>query len=72
MYGTAVMPSIPKALKAAQDLCPQVDVRLLNGHDIELGDLARCASDIALSLVDCLQETFGLAPVRQWQLGYLS
>ena len=70
MYGTAVMPSIPKALKeAAQDLCPQVDVRLLNGHDIELGDLARCASDIALSLVDCLQETFGLAPVEAMAAG---
>lgn len=70
MYGTAVMPTIPKALKeAAQELCPDVDVRLLNGHDIELGDLARCASDIALSLVDCLQETFGLAPVEAMAAG---
>ena len=58
MYGTAVMPNIPKALEeAAQQICPNVDVRILDGHNIKLGELARAASDIALSLVDCLQET---------------
>ena len=70
MYGTAVMPSIPPALKqAAAELCPDVDVRLLDGHDLELGALARAASDMALSLVDCLQETFGLTPVEAMASG---
>lgn len=70
MYGTAVMPTIPPALKqAAAELCPDVDVRLLDGHDLALGPLARAASDMALSLVDCLQETFGLTPVEAMASG---
>ena len=49
------IPNIPKALEeAAQQICPNVDVRILDGHNIKLGELARAASDIALSLVDCL------------------
>ena len=65
MYGNAVMPSITPALKqAAAALCPDVEVRLLDGHDLDLGKIARAASDMALSLVDCLQETFGLTPVE--------
>ena len=65
MYGTAVMPSIPPALhEAAAALCPTVEVRLLEGHDLNLGALARSASDAFISLVDCLQETFGLTPVE--------
>ena len=65
MYGTAIMPEIPPALEeAARHICPDVDVRLLDGHNIQLGNLARTASDVAISLVDCLQETFGLAPVE--------
>ena len=70
MYGTAVMPSIPAALKqAAAELCPNVTVKLLDGHDLSLGSLARAASDMALSLVDCLQETFGLTPVEAMASG---
>ena len=70
MYGTAVMPSIPPALKqAAAELCPDVDVRLLDGQDLDLGALARAASDMVLSLVDCLQETFGLTPVEAMASG---
>ena len=65
MYGTAVMPTVPRALQeAAAVLCPAVEVRLLNGHDLSLGPLARAASDAFLSLVDCLQETCGLTPVE--------
>ncbi len=65
MYGTAVMPTIPTALiEAAAELCPSVEVRLLNGHNLSLGAVARAASDAFLSLVDCLQETFGLTPVE--------
>ncbi len=70
MYGTAVMNAIPKALKeAASSICPNVEVRLLDGHDLEVGALARAASDMALSLVDCLQETFGLTPVEAMASG---
>ena len=70
MYGTAVMPSITPALKeAAAALCPEVEVRLLDGHDLDLGNIARAASDMALSLVDCLQETFGLTPVEAMASG---
>ena len=70
MYGTAVMPSIPPALKqAAKELCPDVEVRFLDGHDSDLGGLGRAASDMALSLVDCLQETFGLTPVEAMAAG---
>ena len=65
MYGTAVMPKIPPALlEAASALCPGVEVRLLDGHDLSLGALARAASDSFISLVDCLQETFGLTPIE--------
>ena len=65
MYGTAVMPTIPTALiEAAAELCPNVEVRLLDGHNLSIGALARAASDAFLSLVDCLQETFGLTPVE--------
>ena len=65
MYGTAVMPAIPPALlEAASELCPAVEVRLLDGHDLNLGALARAASNAFLSLVDCLQETFGLTPIE--------
>ena len=65
MYGTAVMPTIPKAIKeAAAALCPTVKMLLLDGHDLSLGPLARSASDAFLSLVDCLQETFGLTPIE--------
>ena len=65
------MQDIPKALEeAGQYLCPNVDVRLLDGHNIELGDLARTASNIAISLVDCLQETFGLHLSKRWHQVY--
>ena len=70
MYGTAVMASIPHALKeAAAELCPNVEVRLLDGQNLDIGALARAASDMALSLVDCLQETFGLTPVEAMASG---
>ena len=70
MYGTAVMDAIPTALKeAASIMCPSVEVKLLNGHDLEIGALARAASDMALSLVDSLQETFGLTPIEAMASG---
>ena len=70
MYGTAVMATIPDALRqAAAQLCPAVELRLLDGHNLELGALARAASDAFLSLVDCLQETFGFTPVEAMAAG---
>jgi len=70
MYGTAVMKQVPDLLKElAQQLCPQVRVYLLDGHNLELGAVARAASNIFLSLVDCLQETFGLTPVEAMAAG---
>ena len=59
--GTAVMPTIPQHLEAGA--LPML-MRLLDGHDLSLGALARAASDSFLSLVDCLQETFGLTPIE--------
>ena len=45
MYGTSIMPNIKDALKeAAAYLCSSVEVRILDGHNIELGEVA--ASDI--------------------------
>ena len=42
MYGTSIMPNIKEALKeAAAYLCNSVEVRILDGHDIELGNIAR-------------------------------
>ena len=65
MYGTSIMPNIKEALKeAAAYLCNSVEVRILDGHDIELGNIARSASDIFISLADSYQETFGLTPIE--------
>ena len=70
MYGTAVMPSIKPALEqAAKQICPNIHLKLLDGNDLEVGALARAASDMAISLVDCLQETFGLTPVEAMASG---
>ena len=56
-----LMPNIENALKeAAAYLCSSVEVKILNGHDIELGEIARAASDMFISLADSYQETFGL------------
>lgn len=70
MYGTAVMKGIPTIIQElANSLCPEVQVRILNGHNLELGSVARSASTMFLSLVDCLQETFGLTPVEAMAAG---
>ena len=65
MYGTSIMPNIKDALKeAAAYLCSSVEVRILDGHNIELGEVARSASDMFISLADSYQETFGLTPIE--------
>ncbi len=70
MYGTAVMPNISEALvEAASKICPKVDVRFLDGHNIEIGELARSSSNVFISLADSLQETFGLTPIEAMASG---
>ncbi len=50
--------------QAATTLAPDVQVSLLNGSDPQLVAQAWAAADVFLSLVDNVQETFGLAPVE--------
>ena len=65
MYGTSIMPNIKDALKeAATYFCNSVEVRILDGQNIELGEVARAASDMFISLADSYQETFGLTPIE--------
>ena len=54
------------ALKeAATYFCNSVS-RILDGQNIELGEVARAASDMFISLADSYQETFGLTPIEAW------
>jgi glycosyltransferase involved in cell wall biosynthesis len=70
MYGTAVMPGIIEALQTTcAAIAPYITLRILDGHDISLFNLVRSASDIFLSLVDSLQETFGLTPIEAMASG---
>lgn len=56
-------------LESAQGYCPDVPVTFLDGSN--QGLLARCwaAADVFLSLVDNVQETFGLSPVEAMAAG---
>jgi D-inositol-3-phosphate glycosyltransferase len=54
---------------AAKALAPNVDVHIFDGNDrARLGDLW-AASDIFLSLVDNIQETFGITPLEAMAAG---
>lgn len=50
--------------EAAQALAPDVAVHLLNGNDADLVGELWAAADIFLSLVDNVQETFGITPLE--------
>ena len=54
MYDSS-MASIPHALKEAAEELVQTS-KSLDGQNLDSGALARAASDMALSLVDCLQK----------------
>ena len=56
-------------VQAARDYCPDVPVAFLDGGNQAL--LGRCwaAADVFLSLVDNVQETFGLSPVEAMAAG---
>jgi D-inositol-3-phosphate glycosyltransferase len=56
-------------LEAAQQLAPGLQVSILNGGKPELLAQAWAAADVFLSLVDNIQETFGLAPVEAMAAG---
>lgn len=56
-------------LEAAQAYAPSVSLHLLDGNDREvLGELW-AAADIFLSLVDNIQETFGITPIEAMAAG---
>ena len=55
--------------QAAKAHAPDVDVRLLDGNDAGLVADLWAASDIFLSLVDNIQETFGLTPLEAMAAG---
>lgn len=56
-------------LEAAQQLAPGLVVHLLDGGQPQLLSRAWAAADVFLSLVDNIQETFGLAPVEAMAAG---
>ena len=58
--------------QAANILAPSVNVVVMNGNDPDVVSQAWAASDIFLSLVDNIQETFGLTPVEAMAAGRLS
>ena len=56
-------------VQAAQQLAPGLQVHILNGGNRELLGQAWAAADVFLSLVDNIQETFGLSPVEAMAAG---
>ena len=56
-------------VEAAQQLAPGLQVSILDGGKPELLAQAWAAADVFLSLVDNIQETFGLAPVEAMAAG---
>jgi len=55
--------------QAAEQLAPDVNVLVLDGNDPQLLAQSWAAADVFLSLVDNIQETFGLAPVEAMAAG---
>ena len=54
---------------AAQAYAPSVEVHFLNGNDSDLVGKMWAASDVFLSLVDNIQETFGITPLEAMAAG---
>jgi glycosyltransferase involved in cell wall biosynthesis len=55
--------------QAAQAHAPSVDVRYLDGNDADLVGELWAAGDVFLSLVDNIQETFGITPLEAMAAG---
>ncbi|HQN50946.1 MAG TPA: glycosyltransferase family 4 protein, partial [Phenylobacterium sp.] len=56
-------------VSAAKAYAPSVRLELLNGNDRELLGELWAASDIFISLVDNIQETFGITPIEAMAAG---
>ena len=70
IFGTSLSPQLLSAIKdSAFQIAPNVDIRFIDGFDKHLTSTLISASDIFLSLVDSLQETFGLTPVEAMAAG---
>jgi len=64
--GTA---DLKRYTQAAKVYAPSVNVVFLDGNNSDLVDSCWAAADVFLSLVDNIQETFGLAPVEAMAAG---
>lgn len=71
MVGWFPDPATDRALyaEAAAVLAPSVRTEFLDGNDPELVATVWAAADIFISLVDNIQETFGIAPVEAMAAG---
>lgn len=59
----------PRYEEAARAYAPSVDVRFLDGNDRNLLGRLWASADIFLSLVDNIQETFGITPIEAMSAG---
>ena len=50
--------------EAASQVAPNINIVFLDGNDASLKNEAWASADIFLSLVDNIQETFGLTPLE--------
>jgi hypothetical protein len=65
MAGSAFSEGIAQAFRAAPtQFCPSVRCHFLDGKDADIRAHVWAAADVFLSLVDNIQETFGLAPLE--------
>jgi glycosyltransferase involved in cell wall biosynthesis len=70
VYGTAQSAGVASAWRQLQQaFAPHCEIRLLDGRNLPLGDLAWAAADVFVSLADSQQETFGLTPVEAMAAG---
>lgn len=56
-------------IAAAQTLCPEVTVMILDGRNAAHRELAWSSSDVFCSLSDNIQETFGITPLEAMAAG---
>ena len=56
-------------IKAASDICETANVTFIENHDPRFPDALWAGSDIFVSLVDNIQESFGLTPIEAMACG---
>ncbi len=64
MAGWFGSPEIEKVFRASVGICPQVKVHFVDGRRPEIRQQIWAAADVFISLVDNIQETFGLTPLE--------